>query len=102
MPSKLAPTSPSVMEVRADAGELAKCPPVQMPASLTERPSGLCPGSSSSAEAAMNADYHFVWVGGIEGQCLPGLNHLASLARRPCTPTSSSYERSELASKSRS
>ena len=86
MPSKLAPTSPSVMEVRTDAGELAKCPPVQMPASLTERPSGLCPGSSSSAEAAANADYHLVWVGGIEGKCLPGLNHLASGPRSICTP----------------
>ena len=83
MPSKLALTSSSLMEVRADAGELAICLPAHVPASLTVRPSRLCPGSSSSAEAAINADYHFVWVGGFEGMCLPGLNRRASLARRP-------------------
>ena len=86
MPSKLALTSPGLMEFRADAGELAICPPAQMPGSLAERPSRFCLGCSRWAQAAANADYGFVWVGGIEGKCLPGLNHLASGPRFICTP----------------
>ena len=93
MLSELALTSSRLVDTRGDAGELAICPPAHVPASLTERPSGLCPGSSSSAEAAANADYHLVWVGGIEGKCLPGLNHLASGPRSICTPTQRSNGR---------
>ena len=81
VPSELVLTSPSLIDFRADAGELVICLPAQMPGSLTQRPSRLCPGSSSSAEAATNADSPFVWVGGIEGKWLPGMNRRASLAR---------------------
>ena len=42
------------------------------------------------AEAATNADYYFVWVGGIEGKCLAGWNHRARLARKASTPSHSS------------
>ena len=37
---------------------------------------GLGPGFNSYG-------INFVWVGGIEGKCLPGLNRRAFLARRP-------------------
>ena len=84
MPSKLALTLSRLMDSCRDAGKLTKCPPAQMPGSLTERPCRLCLGCSRWAQAAKNADCDFVWVGGIEGKCLPGLNRRASLTWSPC------------------